>query len=602
MKNIKKIAIILFTVILAFCFLVACQNNDGDKESSKTPSSSKISTELKPGSAGSADNPNSSNSPQSSSEGNQSSSNPDDDINTPVQPVAGYKDRITAYLNSARAIDAKYIGDEAFAQKMIDIDEYDFNAAVVSNAIYASPNGNGDGSSYSSPCSLNDGLWNVKPGQTLYLLGGTYDYKGDWGFTINCKGTANAYITIRNYPGEKAVITNSYAGGKDSEAYGIVIDPSACYFILEGIEISNITSYCAYGIACWDGGQNHFIIRNTEIYNIKTNAANPEKETDSGANGILIYAENKDEAYVAKNIAIIENELYNCVTGWCECLSVTANAENVYILENYVHDNTNIGIDFNGNLTYTKAKGTEWNQPRYSIASGNRIENSVCGYAECAGLYCDGARDILFEQNIITGSQYGIEIGSEEKVEAYPVKNIIVRNNIVADNLVTGIRVGGYETSSTGVVYNVKIYNNTIVNNCSATKGDAEIIIAKVDGVEIINNIVLEDKNFQLVKSDFNESYTKNVVVRNNLFYVKNIDKTEYEFGMYAKTQMGTAAFDALVGTNIYEQLTLNSDYSPSPNSPAVDRGENLDVGLYDFYLKTRKVNALDLGAVELQA
>ena len=52
----------------------------------------------------------------------------------------------------------------------------------------------------------------------------------------------------------------------------------------------------------------------------------------------------------------------------------------------------------------------------------NTVYNSICSYAECAGLYLDGARDTIFENNIIYGSMYGIEIGSEELQADYPVK------------------------------------------------------------------------------------------------------------------------------------------------------------------------------------
>ena len=32
-------------------------------------------------------------------------------------------------------------------------------------------------------------------------------------------------------------------------------------------------------------------------------------------------------------------------------------------------------------------------QPRYCVAAGNTVYNSICSYAECAGLYLDGARE-----------------------------------------------------------------------------------------------------------------------------------------------------------------------------------------------------------------
>ncbi|MBQ2608650.1 MAG: hypothetical protein II588_05470, partial [Paludibacteraceae bacterium] len=41
---------------------------------------------------------------------------------------------------------------------------------------YASPNGNGDGSSYGSPTTWAAALSATQGGDTLYLLGGTYSF------------------------------------------------------------------------------------------------------------------------------------------------------------------------------------------------------------------------------------------------------------------------------------------------------------------------------------------------------------------------------------------------------------------------------------------
>lgn len=70
---------------------------------------------------------------------------------------------------------------------------------------FCSPNGNGDGLSYASPCSFSQGINLLStPGDTLYLLGGQYNLSKT---TVSGKsGNASQYIVISGYPGELAIL------------------------------------------------------------------------------------------------------------------------------------------------------------------------------------------------------------------------------------------------------------------------------------------------------------------------------------------------------------------------------------------------------------
>ncbi len=70
---------------------------------------------------------------------------------------------------------------------------------------YAAPAGAGNGTSYSSPCTLSQGINKLtNAGDTLYLLGGQYDLGNT---KISDKtGTSSKYIVISGYPGEKAIL------------------------------------------------------------------------------------------------------------------------------------------------------------------------------------------------------------------------------------------------------------------------------------------------------------------------------------------------------------------------------------------------------------
>ena len=70
---------------------------------------------------------------------------------------------------------------------------------------YASPNGLGDGSSYFSPTTFANGVSMLsQPGDTLYLVEGTYEFTDK--FSINKQGSATKRIVISGYPGDKVTL------------------------------------------------------------------------------------------------------------------------------------------------------------------------------------------------------------------------------------------------------------------------------------------------------------------------------------------------------------------------------------------------------------
>ena len=491
-------------------------------------------------------------------------------------------------------IEKEYITNEDFFSYITTDKEYIDNDKIVNNAIYVSSFGEGSGESLDDPCSIYDAVNKVEPGQTIYLRGGEYDLEGT--VYINKSGSENNYITIRNYPGEHVYLSSSPENvskyQKNNEYAILALGKNVSHIKIEGLEIANVSEKNVLGIVAWQGGQNNIIIRNNIIHDLKTSSKNIYDE-DSGANAILLLGE-IDESI--NNVLIYGNECYNNETGWCETISISSNCESVYVIENYVHDNTNIGIDFYGNAGY--CDNEELDQPRYCVAALNKIEASVCEYADAAGLYVDGARDILLTNNIIKSSQYGIEIGAEELSEAYPVKNIIVRNNVMYKNMTCGLRIGGYDEKNCGYVTSTKIYNNTIIN--SSSNGSGVIVISKVDGIEFINNLVYSEINRPLVVGDMSKSYSKNITFKNNYFNVNS--KSQLVFGLYKQSQKGLDAFNSLVnGNNITGEIKFDRQYRVLEGA-TINAGDNsLNCGLYDFEIK-RRINGdcIDIGAYEL--
>ena len=89
-------------------------------------------------------------------------------------------------------IEKQYITNESFFNYITNDDEYIDNQEIVSDALYVSPSGDGEGKSISDPCSIYDAVDNVKAGQTIYLRGGNYDLEGT--VYINKSGSINKFI------------------------------------------------------------------------------------------------------------------------------------------------------------------------------------------------------------------------------------------------------------------------------------------------------------------------------------------------------------------------------------------------------------------------
>ena len=379
--------------------------------------------------------------------------------------------------------------------------------------IYASPTGSGNTCSEASPCSIQTAVNNLQKGYTLYLKGGLYKLQS--AIEIDVTGTPDLYVHITSAPNEKAVISST-----NTKEIGL-FEITGSYIIIENLTFSDVTAKNVQGIVFYGGGQNHIIIRNNVFDSLKTT----DIDGDYGANGILLMGENEKGI---KQIAIYKNTLTNNVLGYSEAVSVAGNCEEVYVLENILDSNTNIGIDFYGNAGYCKKQ--ELDQPRKSVAINNKVKKSISPYADCSGIYIDGARDIYVYQNTIEESQYGIEIGSEEKNDKYPVKNIIVEKNILTDNTVTGLRIGGFQQKATGVVKECTIKDNLISGSHNG------VIISKAENIVLDNNQFLSiDKYF--IDMEFSSTYTKNIDIKNNVFAGTG------KFRLYGATKLSLEEF-----------------------------------------------------------
>ena len=106
---------------------------------------------------------------------------------------------------------------------------------IVSDAIYCSPDGTGDGTTMENRTNVLNAISTVKAGGVIYLLDGTYNFNETILIDENNCGTANAYKTIMAYPGAN-VVWDFSAMTVDNANRGIVLDGDYWHFY--GFEIT----------------------------------------------------------------------------------------------------------------------------------------------------------------------------------------------------------------------------------------------------------------------------------------------------------------------------------------------------------------------------
>lgn len=332
-------------------------------------------------------------------------------------------------------------------------------------------------------------------GSTVFVRGGVYEEF----VTIRSSGSEpQGYITFQAYPGEKPVIDGTHLnldGGKNS----LIHLKNANYIIIDGFEIRNLSSsseskYPA-GIRA-QGGGSHIHILNNNVHHIVNTSS------DGNAHGIHIYG---DSLSPMTDIHISGNRVHHLILGSSESLTVSGNVDGFTVKENFVHDNNNIGIDIAGHYDTCSFPCTD--QARNGIVSDNTVYNIDTstnpaygsGSKSAGGIYADGADNVIIERNQVYGSNFGIEIASEN--EGKSTSRITVRNNYIHGNDGAGIIMGGSGTDNGGASKNL-IYNNTLINNDQLQQGYGEITLQEhnVDN-QIINNVIMAGAKKDLYRS-----------------------------------------------------------------------------------------------------
>ncbi len=490
----------------------------------------------------------------------------------------------------------------------VDIDKQQASSKSVSSSVssvsyYVSTTGNdsGTGTTLSAPFkTIQKALDVAGPGSDIFVRGGVYNERLLW----TNSGTINNDVVLRNYGSEIVYLDGTTPSAQDA----MIIVNSKSFLTIKGIQIRNNYRPFAKGIYVFGSGSN-ISIQNCKIYNIgwSTNKTIVPSNTDQ-ANPLVVVGTG---ATAYKAIYISGTEIYNCVTGYSESLTLVGNVDGFLINKNNVHDNTNIGIDVAGHYTYTGAPATV-NQARNGTISDNTVTNCVSLVAISAGIYSDGASNVTIERNKLTGNGCGISLGCENPSNLS--SEIEVKDNLIYNNRTAGIIIGANAFGSK--VTQAVVTNNTFFKNYSVGGYGGEIHYQNADGVIFKNNIVQSASNVAVIA--LSGYTTVNLNMNYNMYYTLSGSSGSITFdwgGINGGGYYSLANFIAGTGldanSNYYNPLFVSSTL-PNPNlhisstSPAINSGDPAfvtDTGEKDIDGGTRLLNGrVEKGADEISS
>jgi hypothetical protein len=291
------------------------------------------------------------------------------------------------------------------------------SATTSARDFYVSPDGgpNGNGK-LRKPWDLDTALNRppkVKPGDTIWLRGGVYSGTATSGFKCFLSGTPDAPITIRNYPGERAIIDR---GGTDPKEHA-AMELCGPHVIIWGLEITNsypdrnrISPYTVT-VHSWRGpglfiNAPHCKVINCIIHDNNTGIY--DKEDGTEIYGCLLY--------------------YNGNNGFGHGLYIGNNLGTKLIAENLIFDNAGLGIQSYSANTSSQQKGI-------------RIEGNAS--------FNNGAitLDDQNSTNILIGAETGV---SAERISV--VSNYIYAPASAASNKSKGLRLGQVDRNNKDAV------------------------------------------------------------------------------------------------------------------------------------------------------
>ncbi len=339
----------------------------------------------------------------------------------------------------------------------------------------------------------------------------------------------------------------------------MVLMENVSYVRITGFEISNNTRVKDGSGVRVIGAGSHIEITDNRIHDMR----------GKNAMGITVYGTSITTPI--SDLLIDGNEIFNCQPAPSEALALNGNVTNFVVSDNVVHDVNNIGIDLIGgeadiNPTQVTSNG---------VVRGNTVyrARSRYGGGYAAGIYVDGARDIIIENNVSYQNDLGLEVGAENLGTV--ASGIIVRNNLIYDNDKVGIVFGGYDVD-TGRVRNSSFYNNTVFQNDTRSIGFGQLWIQYADNNIVTNNIFFAAASSVLL---YSEKGNVDNTLDNNLWFTlageasAQFTWNDRTFGSFAAYRAATAQdIQSVFGAPLFVNAAARN-FQLTAASPAIDAG-----------------------------
>ena len=346
------------------------------------------------------------------------------------------------------------------------------------------------------------------------------------------KPAADKVVTSKNYVPEYYVVNNSDDLFKKGNTDYDVFQVEASGVTIDNIQITGVyndsTSVVPVGIRVCEGVKNT-TIRNCKIHDM--GCVYKKFSEDYNGHGIIVDgAEKASKSNVIINTVISNCELYNLYLGQSEALVLNGNVEGFDVVNNYVHDCDNIGIDIigfekNQNKDFDLARGTEEkyatvrNNVVINISSGSntayRADEDEDGTESCCagGIYVDGGKYVDITNNYVENSDIGCELASEHYGLATSYVNL-VNNTFVKNDELAGVSLGGCDKGNGGA-NNCTIAYNTIYNTSEACLNFQNDCYGSDNNIN--NNIIIAPKESKVFNIEAEGEVDFNIVLNNNL-------------------------------------------------------------------------------------
>jgi len=394
----------------------------------------------------------------------------------------------------------------------------------------------------------------AQPGDTVRVREAPTPYFEKLAFPRS--GAPGAPIRLEAWPGERPVVDGTGVAGDH-----LILIENRSWVEVVGFELRNALGVDDGSGIRVTGAGSHIALRQNRIHDIRGRSAM----------GITVYG---TAAAAITDLVIDGNELFDCEPAPSEALTLNGNIDGFAVTGNVVRDVNNIGIDAIGGETDIQPNPAL--VARNGVIRGNRVSRARSSYGGgfAAGIYVDGGRDIAVENNVVTESDLGIEIGAENP--GVVTRNVTVQNNVLYGNDKACLVFGGY-AASRGRVAQSRFTGNTCWRNDTLGAGFGELWIQWADDNVVRGNVFAATTQNLLLQSDAGNAGT---LLDWNLWFAPG-GAGAARFVWNGAQHTGFAAYRAATGQDadslFADPLLANpaaGDVHLTAASPAIDAGD----------------------------